>query len=83
MILQYERRQHAAHYGSTAYVGHDIEQWTFCNPENKRDPEIPDNATYAVGYVHEGKQYWVYERVAPMTGTCRWCEDRERGTKGP
>lgn len=74
-MTTYRRIPHAAHYAYNHPAGgHDLEQWTFAAPVNKRPEDVPRDAEYHSGFVKDGVQYWVYVRTAPLSpGGCKRC----------
>jgi len=72
-MSDYKRVPHAAHYHGGGR-GHDIEQWTFASPVNKRPDDVPRDAQYHCGFVKDGEQHWIYVRRAELSpGTCSRC----------
>lgn len=75
-MSQYRRVPHAAHYSFRHDGGgHDLEQWTFAAPVNKRPDDVPRDAEYHSGFRDsDGVQHWVYVRRAELSpGTCERC----------
>ncbi len=68
----YRRIKHAAHYAPAHPAkGHDLEEWIVRSEERpevaRRGTDVPSDAEYHSGYVHEGAQHWVYVRRAPLS----------------
>lgn len=72
--VTYARIPHAAHYPHIG-GGHDLEQWTYAQPERLPVPEgVPADAEYHSGSRSEGVQSWHYVRTAPLSpGICERC----------
>lgn len=73
-VVEYKRVPHAAHYTDGRSGGHDLEQWTFVAPTNRRPDNVPQGAEYHSGFMKDGVQHWVYVRRAELSpGTCARC----------
>lgn len=68
-----KRIPHAAHYYGGG--GHDLEEFVYAQPKRGPvPPEVPTDAEYQCGFIHDGVQHWVWTRRAPLSPErCRLC----------
>jgi hypothetical protein len=84
----YKRVPHAAHYVPRhPKIGHDLEVWVTESAGNERwtingptRPEgVPSDAEFQCGETWDGKSYWRWVRIAPLTDApCAVCARRAK-----
>lgn len=79
-LVEHNIHVHAAHYlYDDPRKGHDLARWVVVHPVQPTHEQIaalgvPATAEYHCGYVHLGRQAWVYVERRPMSpGTCGRC----------
>ncbi len=77
----YSRAVHAAHYSGRG--GHDLECWDVTSVEQRRSGTVPDDAECSYGYLSDGVQHWVFQRIAPLSDhpECTTCGTLARAVR--